>query len=68
MPGAGLDRELQGRDVVDHVMILARILAFAPRRRQPMDRQEIGRLLAAERDDPMLVEIRELVGSPKRLR
>src|SRR3954465_15105769 len=45
---ARFDRDLERRDVVDHIVIRSGIPRLAPGRREPVHGREIGRLIAAE--------------------
>src|SRR4051794_4522045 len=54
---ARFDRDLERRDVVHHVMIRSWISRLAPGRREPVHGRKIGRLIAAEGHDSMLVEV-----------
>src|SRR5215207_4740056 len=56
---ARFDGDLKSGDVVDHAVIWPRVSRLAARRRQPVHGREVGRLIAPERHDAMLVEILE---------
>ena len=65
--GAGLDGDLQRRDVVDDAVVGPRVGGVAAGGREPVHGQEIGGLVAAEADEAVVVEVLRDFGSPKRL-
>ena len=67
MPGAGLHRALQRADIVHRQMDLAPLAAFPARIGQPMGGEQVGRLVAAERHEAVIVEVRDGLGLAKAL-